>query len=1056
MRKIYSAVLMLALLLNAVPAFSLKNTSSDNLAQGKPVWASSEFDSAAFQSPKLVDGDINTGWSSAGTPPHWFAVDLGEAYTITEVELVTRQDYDQPETRQGFEVRASNDRSFASYAVLGRCGMDGVPYKGSFTAKTADETPYRYIQVIKTDSLYFFMSEIMVYGREASAQSGLKPPPGYKDMTESGSAEAAELLSVLDIMGGSEDKVFKPEKLMTRAEAAQTVCAFLNAGTIAAKGKFADVPVGYSAAAAIETLSARGIINGTENGLFYPEERLTGMELVKMLVCALGYEAQAERSGGYPAGFLSVAGRIGLDADYAALKKPIDREQAARLVYSALLCSPAENTGIIGDSLQMEVKRSSTALYENFKAVREKGRVTAVGETDLIKGDCLPKGQLKIDDCLYESAQANLLELLGREVSFYYRENIGGNNEALLISPKGRYETLTVLSKDIIPTGDPGTFSYYENGNKKTVSLVRGAEIIYNGRLDNSADASVFDNINGEVRLAEMGGGYGTVFIYDYEVISADRVTSSGGEVTVYNKLGSPITLKTDSPGYYTSFQNESGAEISPKAIEEADVLMWAKSRDSRVNRLIATDRTISGRIDSIRYDENAAGRLPEYISVEGVEYEVISSCVEAIKNKAYGVFAPAAGDLAVLHLDIYNRVADITKGDTAGGAAYGYLAGAELKRGVGGQATLLLFTDKMEQISCSESVLADGSKTDGAGLIALLEKTATNGSIGQLIRFQRGNDGLIRSVYTTGDTASDYNLSKDVAVIERYYVQTVNAFYAVDGSVKHFFSDESTVFFEVPEYLDQTAEVMTDGNYYKRCSLDEIVNYKHYYAEGYSLNEAQSAAAVILYNKSPLATDGAEKDTYGPLIIVDELADAVGDGGESIKRLYGYRDGKRVGYDIYEKLDTAAVKLTRADGTVTKQALKRGDVIRVSLDKNTVVSMVMIFNRSEPMSLQNGKNWDDTSIYPAYCRVTAGVITKALGAYAEFAVGEPAADTAALEKEVYRYTDANVMLYERDKDKLSVIEAPEIQKYLYAADASVRYFARTSLGVLQTVLILK
>ena len=146
-----------------------------NLALGRPASASSQWSDAcaaayANDSSDNASGGCG-GWSpsSADAQP-WWQVDLGNAYRISTLELVTRQNCcDAPETRQNFEVRASNDPSFASYVVLGTQGATALPFKATWSRAVTDTNGYRYIRATKTG--YFFIAELRVFGSAASNQA---------------------------------------------------------------------------------------------------------------------------------------------------------------------------------------------------------------------------------------------------------------------------------------------------------------------------------------------------------------------------------------------------------------------------------------------------------------------------------------------------------------------------------------------------------------------------------------------------------------------------------------------------------------------------------------------------------------------------------------------------------------------------------------------------------------------------------------------------------------------------------------------------------------------
>jgi hypothetical protein len=149
-----------------------------NLAYGKTVSASSIFGPNDVAT-NAIDNNTATGWSPLGTDTAaWWQVDLGQPYVLSQFSLMTRQGIDQPGTRNNFEVRASNDPTFATYTVIGKQGNTGIPYQGSLTGHITSRTPFRYIRVAKTDGLYFYITEFSV-----TQGSGGVPKPIALSMT---------------------------------------------------------------------------------------------------------------------------------------------------------------------------------------------------------------------------------------------------------------------------------------------------------------------------------------------------------------------------------------------------------------------------------------------------------------------------------------------------------------------------------------------------------------------------------------------------------------------------------------------------------------------------------------------------------------------------------------------------------------------------------------------------------------------------------------------------------------------------------------------------------
>ncbi|WP_330327698.1 RICIN domain-containing protein [Streptomyces pseudovenezuelae] len=133
-----------------------------NLAYNKPASASTVLNSGVGAS-KANDNDSSTGWSPTGTDTSaWWQVDLGQAYQLGQYSLTMRQDIDQPETRSNFEIRASNDPSFATYTVVGRQDSTTLPMASTLTGNIDIRQKFRYVRVAKTDGAYFFFSDFSV------------------------------------------------------------------------------------------------------------------------------------------------------------------------------------------------------------------------------------------------------------------------------------------------------------------------------------------------------------------------------------------------------------------------------------------------------------------------------------------------------------------------------------------------------------------------------------------------------------------------------------------------------------------------------------------------------------------------------------------------------------------------------------------------------------------------------------------------------------------------------------------------------------------------------
>ncbi|MFI6932978.1 RICIN domain-containing protein [Streptomyces sp. NPDC050287] len=147
-----------------------------NLTWNKPASASS-VNSAGYSPDKADDNNTTTGWSPTGADTSaWWQTDLGQAYELGQFSLTTRQELDQPETRSNFEIRASNDPTFATYTVVGRQGSATLPYGSTLTGNIDVRQKFRYVRVAKTDGAYFFIEDFGVQQADGALEDSTGTP----------------------------------------------------------------------------------------------------------------------------------------------------------------------------------------------------------------------------------------------------------------------------------------------------------------------------------------------------------------------------------------------------------------------------------------------------------------------------------------------------------------------------------------------------------------------------------------------------------------------------------------------------------------------------------------------------------------------------------------------------------------------------------------------------------------------------------------------------------------------------------------------------------------
>ena len=118
---------------------------------------------------------------------------------------------------------------------------------------------------------------------------------GFTDRDTIEYTQAVASLAALGVVGGQEDGAFHPQDQVTRAEMAKLIALTLSGGKEVSGGKagFPDV-AGTWSEPYVAYCVEQGVIDGRTDGNFHPDDPVTGYEASKMLLCALGYDAQAE------------------------------------------------------------------------------------------------------------------------------------------------------------------------------------------------------------------------------------------------------------------------------------------------------------------------------------------------------------------------------------------------------------------------------------------------------------------------------------------------------------------------------------------------------------------------------------------------------------------------------------------------------------------------------------------------------------------------------------------------------------------------------------------
>ncbi len=152
-------------------------------------------------------------------------------------------------------------------------------------------------------------------------------------------AEQIEILSDIGVVKGTSENEFSPDEKVTREQMALLLFRLMigkdNAGTLNTTA-FTDL-YDHTYSGAISWANASGYIIGTSATTFAPTAGISLQDAMTMLVRALGHSS-IQMNGGYPWTYIDAAVKLGLDNSIEDLSytKELTRAEVAAILYNAL------------------------------------------------------------------------------------------------------------------------------------------------------------------------------------------------------------------------------------------------------------------------------------------------------------------------------------------------------------------------------------------------------------------------------------------------------------------------------------------------------------------------------------------------------------------------------------------------------------------------------------------------------------------------------------------------------------------------------------------------
>ena len=812
----------------------------------------------------------------------------------------------------------------------------------------------------------------------------------FSDVTDDNSYKTAiTTLSKLNVINGYDNGTFGPDKDITRAEFTKIVVFVLGYDKLqTTTDQFDDLDLSHWANTYVKTAFDLGIINGYDDVTFGPDDPVTFEQALKMVVCMLGYQSDAEAKGGYPEGYRSEANSLDLQKGIEGIEYPANapRGVIAQVMYNALEVKLREFNGKKWEATD------KTLLKDYLEVYKVKGTVVGVEENttaecraDLGPGqfavyDSKTNEEHIVDYTTYTESLTAMTAYLGQTIQLYYRLDDEDKFLVEIDNETVRNEEFTISSFDIADYSDLSIKYYPDEGTKtKTIKLDKSDfSVRYNGRAVtepvNYAGASyslmeVLDIwlnpkseqfIYGTARIIDSGadGSYNIIDIYDYDTIVAlSSPTAPEYKISDKTVAGNSLMLDPDALNYKYSLTRD-GKDITASSIKAGDVLTYAANLEGDYISVFATSKEIKGTITAI--NTNADTAEDRTISIDNVKYHVSDRFVYYMAVKEQRTLETGMDITA--YTDNLGTLEWGTVTKSSSYYPYAYVVDASedsvtsyLKLFAPTSTKASNFTSsssyKVKKFKIQESnPKLNNKKSSPEAILDALKENAKSFNpdkeiakisgvkltgYNQLIKVGFNSSGEISDVitmdpYMTGLNNEDENkivMFKQMDPSAKYYVTSSSIKASATGTL-YYSLKSTTPMFVIPK--DRTK--VDDYSLKAAITTNTMSNGSTYYLDAYDLSTTKYPSVLVVYNTSFKSGDAISRSSAYKLL------------SDNIKQEYDTDDGDT--YDMlysYNSATTISKAKIGSEYSDLFSDLVKGDVILSGVNSDKLTDSVMV-----------------------------------------------------------------------------------------------------------------
>ncbi len=809
--------------------------------------------------------------------------------------------------------------------------------------------------------------------------------PAFSDVAETHTYFSAisELVG-RGVINGYEDGTFKPDATITRAEFAKLLAvatAPVSTKFEATTTQFPDVADANSSSAWAIPYIAYAVgtkaINGYEDGTFRPTASVSYGEVIKMIVCTMGYGDVANKNlDPWYKGYVDIANSIGLTKNaYLNGSQPAPRGVVAQLIYNIDFCSKLNNVGFNenNDPIFVQGGGSNAGGQDWDNSESETGKLLGVGEYSLT-GKRLANTEVLIGETVYDIGKFDvdtLKDMVGYSVSFKF--STMGRKTLTSIAKLSGMNSSFVIDDWQIESVSADKIDYYKNEDDKEtdelskVTLAENLYVVYNGipvNPDHIDEDFIEDYVsveNGNITFISNDGSSSSaemVIVESYITYYVSSVSKLNGIVSIYDKYSAKTGLqKLD----FDEHDISSVKRITSKGGSYSDTTIDAISQKSVVSvaqpygsvegtSVVISTATVTGTVKEMSNDY-------EYVKV-GTDTFSASPYFRTILAEGEDV-SFSTGDAGKFYLDYQGRIVAFEKTESEN--PYGLLIRYKHGSGMDASYSVEIYTSagKILQAPLKENVRFNGDSISAQSAITRLLDTRSPSAkwdllnsdnepvnldsyLIQPIRYKTSvsNGTTYVSEIEAMDSDDDYNAGLIVPSypdVENFMDGEAGAklkysksgySFKQDGSNK-FAMGSKTVLFVVPNDITKT------DSYRKGTYTYSFTDGSQYTVEAYNV-EKGNAGVVVYYptTSNTGASIGASTYTY----FINSVTPAIFEDAPAIKVTY-YRAGSAEEETKYIEEDYIA-----SDYGYDPAELKSGDIVKMIISGNYITNIKQVY----------------------------------------------------------------------------------------------------------------